>query len=51
VAARVLDVLLQSSSDALLLRLALATLTALAEHEALLGVHDFEELITHLKVR
>ena len=49
VAARVLDVLLQSDSDAMLPRLSLAVMEALSSK--LLELDDFEELITYLKVR
>jgi hypothetical protein len=49
VAARVLDVLLQSDSAAFLQRLGLSLMTALAP--ALLALDDFEALITHMKVR
>lgn len=48
VAARVLDVLLQSNSDAILLRMGLAFMEALSSK--LLELHDFEEIITYLKV-
>lgn len=48
VAARVLDVLLQSDSDAMLPRLGLAVMEALSHK--LLELEDFEELITYLKV-
>lgn len=48
VAARVLDVLLQSDSDAMLPRLGLSVMEALSSQ--LLELDDFEELITYLKV-
>lgn len=48
VAARVLDVLLQSDTDAMLPRLGLAVMEALSAR--LLELDDFEELITFLKV-
>jgi hypothetical protein len=48
VAARVLDVLLQSNSDAILLRMGLAVMEALSSK--LLELQDFEEVITYLKV-
>jgi hypothetical protein len=48
VAARVLDVLLQSDSDAMLPRMGLAVMEALSSK--LLELDDFEELITYLKV-
>jgi hypothetical protein len=44
----VLDVLLQSDSDAMLPRLGLAVMEALSSH--LLELNDFEEVITYLKV-
>jgi hypothetical protein len=44
----VLDVLLQSDGDAMLPRLGLAVMEALSSH--LLELHDFEEVITYLKV-
>ncbi len=43
-----LDVLLQSDSDAMLPRLGLAVMEALSAR--LLELDDFEELITYLKV-
>lgn len=49
VAARVLDVLLQSNSDAILLRMGLAVMEALSSK--LLELQDFEEVITYLKVK
>eukprot|EP00775_Hariotina_reticulata_P010660 gene10660-10819_t len=49
VAARVLDVLLQSDSDAILPRLGLAVMKELQQH--LLELDDFEALITYLKVK
>jgi len=49
VAARVLDVLLQSDSDAILPRLGLEVMRELQPH--LLELDDFEALITYLKVR
>jgi len=48
VAARVLDVLLQSDSDAMLPRLGLSVMEALSSQ--LLELDDFEELITLIKV-
>lgn len=43
-----LDVLLQSDSDAMLPRFGLAVMEALSSH--LLELQDFEEVITYLKV-
>eukprot|EP00878_Enallax_costatus_P004779 GHUV01005030.1.p1 GENE.GHUV01005030.1~~GHUV01005030.1.p1 ORF type:complete len:910 (+),score=344.00 GHUV01005030.1:211-2940(+) len=49
VAARVLDILLQSDSDAILSQLGLALMGALQDN--LLQMDDFESLITYLKVQ